>query len=361
MTQIDVLISAYNAGATIDVAMASMVGQTFTDFRIVVVDDGSTDDTAKRLADWAARDPRVVPLFLPENRGIVDAVNHGLSYCEAEFIARFDADDISFPSRLQNQLDFLRSNPGHAAVGARVEHIDEAGTVITGLPHPGAPENSDASLFPAREPYLIQPFTMLRRDALVEVGGYRHLPTSEDSDLFWRLQERWKLSNVEQVLGQYRIHSSSISSASVLNGRVMSITSQLSALSALRRRTNRDDFAFRASDGADLKAARHLEGMVQVFAARLGPDDLPRLRLAAGIKLLEMSHYRPYEIEIDDARFIRSALSRCDLATPANRGDIRWHVTKTAARLFRKGKVAEAFALCPWNFLPRAAVRAVLD
>lgn len=360
MAQVDVLISAYNAGATIDAAMASIVNQTFSDFRILIVDDGSTDDTAKRLSDWAARDPRILPLFLTKNRGIVDAVNHGLEHCEAEFVARFDADDIAFPDRLKAQLDFLRAHPEHAAVGARVEHIDENGAALTGLPHPGAPESADASLFPAREPYLIQPFTMLRRAAMVEVGGYRQLPTSEDSDLFWRLQERWKLSCLDQILGKYRVHSSSISSASILNGRVMAITSQLSALSALRRRTNRPDFAFSASDGAELKAAGHLEAMVQVFAPRLTSEDLPRLRLSAGIKLLEMSHYRPYEIEVDDARFIRSALAASNLATPANRADIRWHVTKASARLFRKGKVSVAFALCPWGFLPRAAVRAVL-
>ncbi len=103
MAQVDVLISAYNAGATIDAAMASIVNQTFSDFRIVIVDDGSTDDTAKRLSDWAARDPRILPLFLAKNRGIVDAVNRRLQHCEAEFVARFDADDIAFPDRLKAQ------------------------------------------------------------------------------------------------------------------------------------------------------------------------------------------------------------------------------------------------------------------
>lgn len=356
---IDILIPVYNNAPTIEAALASMAAQTIADIRIVVVDDGSTDETPALLARFAVRDPRVEVLRKP-NGGIVEALNHGLSQCTAEFIARFDGDDIAYPHRLAAELAFLTVNPAYVAVGCDVDHIDEKGAPISGLPRPGSPEGADPRWFPAREPYLVHPFVMMRRAPLVEVGGYRPSPNSEDSDLYWRLEERGRLHNLDERLGQYRVHASSISSASVLNGRVMAVGSQMSALSATRRREGRPELSFRRSDAADLKAAGTLEAMMSLVAGRLEAAELKHLRLAAGIKLLELAHYRPYEIEPPDAAFIRAALAGLDLATPDNRGHIRWHITQTAARLIRKGKPGIAFALAPPAYLPRIAARTLL-
>lgn len=357
--QIDVLIPAYNAASTLDAALASMADQTTTDIRILVVDDGSTDETPGLLAAWAVRDPRV-QILRKANGGIVDALNHGLAQCTAEFVARFDADDIAYPQRLQAQLDFLRTHPDHVAVGCDVDHIDEHGAPITGLPRPGSPEGADPLWFPAREPYLIHPFVMMRRAAVMEIGGYRPSPNSEDSDLYWRLEERGRLHNLTERLGQYRMHGGSISGASIVNGRVMAVGSQLSALSAARRRSGRTDLAFAAEDTAALKSAGSLAAMVDVVAGRLDLAELPRLRLAAAIKLLELAHYRPFEIEARDAMFIRAALAHSEIASLDNRGHIRWHVTQTSARLIRKGRLREALTLAPPAFLPRVAARVLL-
>ncbi len=357
--EIDVLIPAYNAASTIDAALASMAAQTVADIRILVVDDGSTDETAGLLAAWAARDARV-RVLRKANGGIVEALNLGLAQCTAEFVARFDADDVAYPQRLRAQLDFLRAHPDHVAVGCDVDHIDEHGAPIAGLPRPGSPEGADPSWFPAREPYLVHPYVMIRRAAVAEIGGYRPSPNSEDSDLYWRLEERGRLHSLPERLGQYRLHGSSISSASIVNGRVMAIGSQLSALSAARRRSGRADFAFAVTDAAALKSAASLAAMIEVVAGRLDPGELPRLRLAAGIKLLELAHYRPFEIEAQDASFIRAALGQWEVATPDNRGHIRWHVTQISARLIRKGRLREALTLAPPGLLPRVAARAVL-
>jgi len=357
--EIDVLIPVYNAASTLDAAVASMAGQTISDIRILVVDDGSTDETPGLLAAWAARDVRVQVLH-KANGGIVEALNYGLAQCAAEFVARFDADDIAYPQRLRVQLDFLRAHPEHAAVGCDVDHIDEQGAPIEGLPRPGSPESSDPLWFPAREPYLIHPYVMMRRAAVIAVGGYRPSPNSEDSDLYWRLEERGRLHNLPERLGQYRMHGSSISGASIVNGRVMAVGSQLSALSAARRRSGRADFAFAATDAAALKSAGCLAAMIEVVAGRLDAVELRRLRLAASIKLLELAHYRPFEIEVQDATFIRAALAHSEMATPENRGHIRWHVTQTSARLIRKGRLREALTLAPPGFLPRVAARALL-
>jgi glycosyltransferase involved in cell wall biosynthesis len=356
---IDVLIPAFNAAATLEMALDSIAGQSVGDIRILVVDDGSTDETPALLAARAARDPRV-QVLRKANGGIVEALNHGLAQCITEFVARFDADDIAHPQRLEIQLEFLRKHPDHVAVGCDVDHIDELGAPISGLPRPGSPEGADPDWIPAREPYLIHPFVMMRRAAVVEVGGYRPSPNSEDSDLYWRLEERGRLHNLEERLGQYRVHGSSISSVSIVSGRVMAVGSQLSALSAARRRSGRNDFEFAAGDAASLKAAGSLSAMIELVARRLDPAELPHLRLAAGIKLLELAHYRPYEIELQDAQFIRAALALSEIAAPENRGHIRWHVTQTSARLIRKGKLREALTLAPPEFMPRVAARVLL-
>ena len=239
---IDVLIPVYNAASTLDLSLASISGQTYRDIRIIVVDDGSEDDSPKLLSAWAARDSRTEVIRRP-NGGIVAALNKGLEHCSATYLARFDADDIAFPNRLEWQRNFLEANPACVGVGCAVQHIDEDGARIHGLPQPGAPGKGDPEWAPAREPYIIHPFLMARREAVMAVGGYRFVPNSEDSDLFWRLAEVGDLHNPEEVLGQYRIHQHSLSSASVVNGRVMAVGSQLGALSAHRRRVVSRTFA----------------------------------------------------------------------------------------------------------------------
>src|SRR5262249_47690166 len=139
------------------------------------------------------------------------------------------------------------------------------------------------------------PFLMVRRAAIEAVGGYRYVPNSEDSDLFWRLAEQGTLVNLPDVLGKYRVHTASISS-SIVSGRVMAIGSQLGALSALRRRGGREDIAFVRELPAVLKGAATLETMVAVARTLVGAEEIEHLRIAAAAKLMELARYRPYEL-----------------------------------------------------------------
>ena len=116
---VDILLPVFNGATTITEAIESLQRQTFTSFRIIVVDDGSTDRTLEILTGLAARDSRITILTQP-NLGIVAALNAGLRLCQAEFVARHDADDISDPSRLAVELDYLRSHTDCMAVSGAV-------------------------------------------------------------------------------------------------------------------------------------------------------------------------------------------------------------------------------------------------
>ncbi len=357
MSRVDVLIPVYNMAATLDASIDSIRRQTLADIRIIVVDDGSTDETPSLLADIAKRDARIV-VATQSNGGIVSALNLGLSRCTAEFVARFDADDIAYPTRLERQLAYMEMHPECVAVGCAVEHMDEGGAPLHGLPQTGSPSDAIADKAPALEPYIVHPFLFARRAAIETVGGYRHVPNSEDSDLLWRLSEHGALVNLPDVLGCYRVHTASISS-SIIGGRVMAVGSQLGALSALRRRAGAPDIVFKPDLARGLKAASALERMVEEASVLLNSDERQRLRIASAAKLMELARYRPFEIDLSDAAFIRGALALLATLSRENAKEVSWYVTVTAARLARKGRIREAIALTPPALAPVAAARYV--
>jgi len=114
MPEVSVVIPAYNAGRTITAALASVFAQTYRDFEVIVVDDGSTDDTPRRLADWA--DYRVVVVRQP-NSGPAHARNEAIARARGRLVAFLDADDIWLPRKLERQVAYYRRFP--TAVAAK--------------------------------------------------------------------------------------------------------------------------------------------------------------------------------------------------------------------------------------------------
>src|SRR5262245_17189068 len=117
MTDVTVLMTVYNGMPYLPLAVDSIFNQKLRDFRFVIVDDGSTDDTGDYLRGLT--DPRVVTLW-QSNQGTAAAANFGLKHCETEFVARMDADDIALPTRLDKQRDFLLAHPEVGLVGSQM-------------------------------------------------------------------------------------------------------------------------------------------------------------------------------------------------------------------------------------------------
>lgn len=305
---IDVLIPVYNGELTIQSSVESIQRQTVKDIRILVIDDGSTDQTKKIIAALAAEDPRIELICKPHNSGIVDTLNEGLARCRAPYLARHDADDLAYPNRFEVQLNYLEQHSNCLAVGAAARHVDANGIPTGGYARCPSPDLADFRAVPSREPYLMHPFLMVRLTALKAVGGYRYVFHAEDTDLYWRLQERGHLYNPPEVLGDYRLHGGSITSKSLHNGRIGALNSQLAAISAGRRRNGRPDIAFCRKRLAEYEAVGTAADLLRIAADDLASDERAYLEVAFSAKLLESASYRLYMLDQSDCKFIRRNL-----------------------------------------------------
>ena len=357
---IDVVIPVFNGAETIESAIASIQAQTLRDIRIIVVNDGSTDGTQAIVERLAAADGRVVPIRRA-NGGIVDALNVGLAACTADLIARHDADDLAVPDRFEKQREWLRSHPECSAVSGSIIEIDAVGRELGPQVSLRSPDLADPKHYPQMEPYLVHPFLMMRRASVEAVGGYRYVFHAEDTDLYWRLQETGGLTNMPDLLGRYRIHGQSVTSASTLNGRIAAMSSQLGGISAMRRRAGRPDIAFPKSALAEYAQARTLKGIVRLGSRGLDAEEAARLAVAASAKLLELAAYRPYELDGEDCSFIRASIMRAlPSMTPESRTLCVRMLSGTAARLAAQGQVAASIRMSPVKFYPLVAARLVL-
>lgn len=207
---ISVVMPVYNAARFLRDAVNSVLTQTFADFELIAVDDGSTDQSRDILESLAATDRRI-RIISRANTGIVGALNDGLAVARGEFIARMDADDLSLPIRFERQLTWLRANPDHVGVGSYFNYIDQRSARVKWNPRLTEHDDIEASLMTGDGGTLIHPSIMVRREAIDQAGRYRiEAQWIEDLDLYLRLARIGRLANIPEVLVDYRFHKSSV-------------------------------------------------------------------------------------------------------------------------------------------------------
>ncbi len=206
---VSVVIPAWNAGATIDEAVASVVAQTYRDWEAIVVDDGSTDDTRARAQAWSDRDTRVRVVH-QANRGEAGARNRGIEDARGEWLLFLDADDWIAPGHLATMTERVRAVPHAAAVHCGYARVTASGDV---LPEQYRPPEGD--LFPvlARRAAFAVHACLVRKSLVLDVGGFDPaLKTSPDWDLWQRVARTgaW-FAAVPDVLAYYRMTPGSAS------------------------------------------------------------------------------------------------------------------------------------------------------
>lgn len=209
--RISVLLTVYNAEEYVADAVESILGQSYPDFELLIVDDGSTDGSLDRLRELAARDARIRLESRP-NTGLVPALNELLEVARGEYLARMDADDVSREDRFERQLAFLDAHPEVVCLGTATDQIDERSRLIRRPPLATTDHAIQEELLSGHNP-LCHPTVMMRASVVRQVGGYD--PASfpaEDLDLWLRMGEAGRLANLPERLVCYRIYDRSISS-----------------------------------------------------------------------------------------------------------------------------------------------------
>ena len=209
---ISVVLPVYNAERYLREAVDSILAQTFTDFELILINDGSTDGSGDICREYSQNDPRIVLIDRP-NGGLVSALNDGIAKARAPLIARMDADDISMPERFACQYAHMMEHPNLAVLGSAIRLIDETGQ-ITGLgSYPLSPTEVKDALTSGWNCPVAHPVAMMKRDVVLDIGGYRAAFThAEDYDLWLRLVERDQgIANLPQTLLNYRTHGTNVS------------------------------------------------------------------------------------------------------------------------------------------------------
>lgn len=212
MPEVSVLMSCYNSARWLHDSVSSVLAQTFADFELILVDDGSTDQTPEIMERFGQKDGRVI-VVTKQNSGLTRSLNEGIARASGAWIARLDADDICEPTRLETQIDFVRQRPEIVLVGSGFWEVDSADKLIKKQSYPSGHGALVRSLERLQRMFP-HSSAIFRLDAAKDAGLYNPLfQKSQDWDLWLRLSERGRISCLTAPLVRVRKHSDQISSS----------------------------------------------------------------------------------------------------------------------------------------------------
>jgi len=210
MPAVSVIIPTFNRASYIRDTINSVLGQTCSDYEIIVVDDGSTDDTLAALKSWI--DNSTIRYAYQDNQGVSTARNYGVRLAKGRYIAFLDSDDLFLPTKLEKQISYLDAHPDEAFVQSWYAKFDDAGnelgyrdtSKISGKVYPGI--LLDWSVL------LALPSVMVRAEILEDVGGFdKNIHWGEDLDLWRRITRKFQIGVIPEVLCKIRVHPGNVS------------------------------------------------------------------------------------------------------------------------------------------------------
>lgn len=206
---ISVIMPVRDGARWLGEAITSIQDQTLSDFELIIIDDGSSDESPSIIEERSLKDPRIRAIR-QERLGLVSALNRGLAESRGQFIARLDADDRALPHRLEHQSQYLKNHPRIGLLGTWANQIDEHGSLKGSLKPPTKTEQL-VSLLARTNPFLHSSI-MARKAIMQKVGFYRAVfEGAEDYDLWIRMSEVTNIENLPEFLLDYRVHPANVS------------------------------------------------------------------------------------------------------------------------------------------------------
>jgi glycosyltransferase involved in cell wall biosynthesis len=275
---ISVLMAVRNGAAFIDEALASLAGQDFKDFEIVLVDNGSGDDTSRLVSRWVDDEPRL-RAFRLDRPGLSRSLKYAAAMARAPFLARLDCDDIALPSRLGVQYAAMQNEPALGLLGSFVELIGGDGRTIRERQLPVS-DREIKHILRSANPF-VHSTIMMRRDAYARAGGYREgLRICEDFDLWCRMAEVTDLANLDVPLVRYRMHGDAMSFRQAT--RVALVDTCIVAAQYARRRGEPEPFDRGMPKLRQALALLHMPRAVVLYRVLKATTNAARLALDFG-------------------------------------------------------------------------------
>jgi glycosyltransferase involved in cell wall biosynthesis len=207
---VSVVMPVHNSESYLADSIGSVLGQTFTDWELICVDDGSTDGSLEVLRCYERADGRVRVVTRP-NTGVTRARNDGMALARGRYIAVMDSDDIALPDRLRRQVDHMETHPECVGLGAAVRVVGPDLKPIYDEPKALDHETIDRQTMAGSGAAIREPVAIFRAAAIRQLGGYRdEIFAHQDTDIYLRLAEIGRLANLPDTLLLYRLRLGSI-------------------------------------------------------------------------------------------------------------------------------------------------------
>lgn len=228
--KVSIVLPVYNSKRYLKDCLESIINQTYKNTEIIIVDDASTDGSYKILQDYARKNRKIKLFRNKKNQGVSITVKRAIDEASGEYIARMDADDISIPTRIEKQVEYLMSHPKTVAVGGQCYVIDSNNKIIGTKTFPAQFEEIYKYIFyfiPVQQPTLMIARNRLPKNFVYYVDG---MNTAEEVELFFKLFTYGKVENLNDAVLLYRMHDKNTSLLNVKETFLLTLIARIKAV-----------------------------------------------------------------------------------------------------------------------------------
>lgn len=320
--KITVLLPVYNCELYIKTAVESILNQTFTNFELLIIDDASTDATVSILKKFD--DPRIQLIEKPLNSGYTNSLNYGLKIAKGQYIARMDADDISYPERFARQIDYLDNHPDVVVCGTTYKIVDNDKKIIL-------PQDHEAIKIGLLWGNCVSHPSVMIRKKIVDDFSIRYDTSkepAEDYDMWVRLLSIGKLHNLKEILLEYRVYGNQVSRKRAEEQKKNDIAAKLLLLQYLDIKWNDLELEFLERQFAKTEVVKFQD--LQIF--KTIQKKLEKANISG---FFESKRFRHYLIDLE-ADVLRKCFLKQKRYSPTMYLEYLWAKYKWKAKLLRK-------------------------